>query len=153
MLGEIPDCPSQNGAISYWNLNKIPFKVDKIDKAWQACTDINYKISLRGSMAEYRRILINKGVKVWLFSGDWDDVVPFTDTEKNVDKLQRNKVGQWNAWNVGDQHAGFYQMYENGFTVITVKGASHMVPQTKPKATFQLFYNFVNNKGVNNQIF
>jgi hypothetical protein len=44
-------------------------------------------------MAEYRRILINKGVKVWLFSGDWDDVVPFTDTEKNVEKLQRNKVG------------------------------------------------------------
>jgi serine carboxypeptidase-like clade 1 len=54
---------------------------------------------------------------------------------------------------VGDQHAGFYQMYDNSFTVITVKGASHMVPQAKPKASFQLFYNFINNKGVNNQIF
>mgnify|MGYP003418161710 CR=1 len=44
-------------------------------------------------MDEYRRILNNRVIKVWLFSGDWDDVVPFTDTEKNVEKLQRNKVG------------------------------------------------------------
>jgi len=104
-------------------------------------------------MDEYRRILANRGVKVWLFSGDWDDVVPFTDTEKNVEILAKNKVGEWNPWNVGDQHAGFYQLYENNFTVITVRGASHMVPQTKPKPMYQLFYNFVNNKGVNNQVF
>lgn len=38
-------------------------------------------------------------------------------------------------------------------TVITVKGAGHMVPEDQPKSVFQLFYNFVNNKGVNNQIF
>lgn len=104
-------------------------------------------------MAEYNRILNNKGVKVWLFSGDWDDVVPFTDTEKNVDALRRNKVGAWNSWNVKDQHAGFFQLYDNNFTIITVKGASHMVPQSTPKPMFQLFYNFVNNKGVNNQIY
>lgn len=66
--------------IQYWNLNKIPFKVDKINKTWTVCTRINYAISQRGSMDEYRRILLNRGVKVWLFSGDWDDVVPFTDT-------------------------------------------------------------------------
>lgn len=54
---------------------------------------------------------------------------------------------------MGDQHAGFYQMYDKKLAVITVKGAGHMVPIGKPKASFQLFYNFINNKGVNNQIF
>ena len=34
ILGEIPDCPSDNGAIQYWNLNKFAYKVDKIDKRW-----------------------------------------------------------------------------------------------------------------------
>jgi len=34
MLGEIPDCPSDNGAIQYWNLNKIAYKVEKINKTW-----------------------------------------------------------------------------------------------------------------------
>ena len=28
-----------------------------------------------------------------------------------------------------------------------------MVPQNQPKPSYQLFYNFVNGKGVNNQIF
>jgi carboxypeptidase C (cathepsin A) len=103
-------------------------------------------------MDEYRKIISNGGVKVWLFSGDWDDVVPYTDTEKNVEQFRRQKVGDWNLWNVGDQHAGFYQIYDK-LTVITVKGAGHMVPVTKGKGSYQLFYNFVNNKGVNNQIF
>ena len=124
-----------------------------MNKTWEVCSDITYAISERGSMAEYKRILDNRAVKVWLFSGDWDDVVPFTDTELNVEKMRRTKVGEWNSWNVGDQHAGFYQLYANNFTVITVKGASHMVPQSTPKPMYQLFYNFVNNKGVNNQVF
>ncbi len=34
MLGEIPDCPSDNGAIQYWNLNKVAYKVDKVNKTW-----------------------------------------------------------------------------------------------------------------------
>jgi hypothetical protein len=34
-----------------------------------------------------------------------------------------------------------------------VRGGSHMVPQSKPKPMYQLFYNFVNGKGVNNQVF
>jgi serine carboxypeptidase-like clade 1 len=70
-----------------------------------------------------------------------------------VKKLKRDKVGGWQPWNVGEHHAGFYQIYPNNFTVITVKGASHMVPQTKPRPSYQLFYNFINNKGVNNQVF
>jgi hypothetical protein len=152
-LGEIPDCPSDDGAIKYWNLNKIPFKVDKVNKTWSVCSHLNYSISQRGSLAEYDRLIGKGELRVWLFSGDWDDVVPFTDTEKNVGKLHREKAGGWTAWNVGDQHGGFFQTYEEKLTTITVKGAGHMVPSGKPKASFQLFYNFVNNKGVNNQIF
>ena len=104
-------------------------------------------------MAELTRMVRNKAIKVWLMSGDWDDVVPYSDTEKNVPNLGTYTVGEWSSWNVGDQHAGFYQLYENNFTVITVKGAGHMVPQYQPKSSYQLFYNFINNKGVNNQVF
>ena len=82
-LGEIPDCPSDNGAIQYWNLNKIAYKVEKVNKTWSVCSHLNYSISQKGSMDQYNRIL-NHGedgaVRVWLFSGDWDDVVPYTDT-------------------------------------------------------------------------
>jgi serine carboxypeptidase-like clade 2 len=113
---------------------------------------LRYNITERGSMEEYARIFQNKGVKVWLFSGDWDDVVPYPDTEKNVKNFNKAKTGAWTPWNVGEHHAGFYQMYGDKLTVITVKGASHMVPSTKPKPSYMLFYNFVNNKPVNNQV-
>jgi hypothetical protein len=35
-------------------------------------------------MQEYRALMTNGGVRIWLYNGDWDDVVPFTDTEKNM---------------------------------------------------------------------
>ena len=66
--------------------------------------------------------------RVWLFNGDFDDVVPFTDTEKNMNKLGFEKEEGWTPWIVDHQHGGFYQTYSNNFTVITVKGAGHMVP-------------------------
>lgn len=50
MLGEIPDCPTDDGAMLYWNLNKVAYKTDKVNKAWQVCGDLNYAISQRGSM-------------------------------------------------------------------------------------------------------
>mgnify|MGYP001950227642 CR=1 FL=1 len=152
-IGLIPDCPSDAGAIKYWNLNKIAFNVDHINKTWAVCCHLNYSITARGSINEYRRIFTNGGVRVWLYSGDFDDQVPYTDTEKNVDTLRRIKAGGWSSWNVKDQHGGFYQVYDANFTVITVKGAGHMVPTNQPKASYQLFSNFVNGKGVNNQIY
>jgi pimeloyl-ACP methyl ester carboxylesterase len=152
-LGDIPDCPQDTGMIKYWNLNKIPFKVNNTNKTWTVCAHLNYSVSMRGSILEYQNILNNGAVKVWLFSGDFDDVVPFTDTEKNLQILNRQKAGGWSSWSVGDQHGGFYQVYGSNLTAITVKGAGHMVPQTQPKAVYQLFYNFINNKGPNNQIF
>ena len=114
---------------------------------------LSYHISERGSMNEYTRILFTKAIRVWLFSGDADDVVPYTDTEKNVVNLHNEKAGWWSSWNVRDQHGGFYQNYVDNFTVITVKGAGHMVPQTRPKPAYQLFHNFVHGKPVNNQVF
>jgi hypothetical protein len=46
--------------------------------------------------------------------------------------LKIAKTGEWEPWYSGVHHAGFSQTYEK-LTLITVKGASHMVPQTKPK--------------------
>lgn len=78
-------------------------------------------------------------------------MVPYLDTEKNLDKLKAEKKGNWEPWYYQSHHAGFYQEYEK-LTVITVKGASHMVPATKPGQAYQLFYNFIHNLPVNTPI-
>lgn len=64
---------------------------------WSLCTvhiiqaeDIsgNYTIDLAGSMTEYRHLLDNLDkYHIILYNGDWDAVVPYIDTVKNLDKL------------------------------------------------------------------
>ena len=45
-------------------------------------------INSGGSMEEYRYLLNKlKDYQIVLYNGDWDDVVPYTDTYKNLEKL------------------------------------------------------------------
>lgn len=110
-LGEIDECPNDVGAQNYWNLNKYHYHVDHTGKTWAPCINIRYTITEDGSMKEYAQIFLNKAIKVWLFNGDWDDVVPYRDTENNLEILKIPKTGEWDPWYVGEHHAGFYQVY------------------------------------------
>ena len=83
-------------------------------------------------MSEYRTILLNGKVRIWLYNGDADSVVPFTDTLRNLPGIGAYPQDTWTPWFVGEDHAGFYQYYSK-MTVITVKAAGHMVPQDKRK--------------------
>ena len=49
----------------------------------------NYRITLAGSIESYRYLLAKVGkYNIVLFSGDWDDVVPYRDTQKNIERLE-----------------------------------------------------------------
>ena len=55
-------------------------------------------------------------------------------------------VIQSTPWFVNDQHAGFIQLY-SGVSFITVKGASHMVPQSKRAEGFTIFHAALTSQG------
>lgn len=124
-LNTIFECPSDDGIISYLRINKDVLK-SKSTEDWTPCAPISYTISNEGSIAEYKRIMLNRAVRIWLYNGDWDDVVPLTDTLKNLNNMNVKPNGPYTPWFVGDDHAGFYRDY-NGLRLVTVKGASHMV--------------------------
>jgi hypothetical protein len=42
----------------------------------------------------------------------------------------------------GDQHVGFTTLYE-GITFVTIKGASHMAPQSKRREVYSMFEGFI----------
>jgi hypothetical protein len=47
-----------------------------------------YTIDQSGSMTQWTQLLGDAGkYHLVLYNGDWDDVVPFTDTIKNMQKL------------------------------------------------------------------
>lgn len=68
---------------------------------------------------------------IYLYSGDWDDGIPFTYTLQNIQKLLLKQDGEQQAWRIGDQHAGFKRKYRFGDRTMKfwiVKGAGHEVP-------------------------
>lgn len=86
-----------------------------------------YKVDPKGSMSSILSLL-KKGIKVFLYTGDWDSVVPFTDTFKNLERMSLKLQGSQLPWLIGTtdkQHAGFYRIYSYNLTVYQVKGAGH----------------------------
>lgn len=85
-------CAYFDGVFNYFNLNSAEFHARSTDMKWLGpCNgDIDYTIDLSGSIPEYRILLARLSTKKYqmvLYSGDWDDVVPYHDTIKGIRSL------------------------------------------------------------------
>ncbi|XP_027350097.1 serine carboxypeptidase-like 45 [Abrus precatorius] len=94
--------------------------------------------------------LVKSGLRVIVYSGDQDSVIPFMGTRRLVDKLAKNlglKTSvPYSAWFVDKQVGGWTQVYGNHLTYATVRAASHATPTTQPKRSFILFNAFLQGK-------
>ena len=86
--GDAP-CAFFDGVFAYFNLNSEAYNAKFKGMTWNGpCAEnITYSIDLKGSMASYRYLLGRNLYTIALYSGDWDDVVPYVDTIKNMKKL------------------------------------------------------------------
>ncbi|KAK0599801.1 hypothetical protein LWI29_008775 [Acer saccharum] len=89
----------------------------------------------------YRKMFAG-GLRVWVFSGDVDSVVPVTATRYSLAQLKLTTKIPWYPWYVKKQVGGWTEVYE-GLTFATVRGAGHEVPLFKPRAALQLFKSFL----------
>ena len=110
---------------------------------WTQCFDINYEMS--SSFSFYSETMLKfPNLKVWLFSGTEDGVVPTLGTLRWINKLGFNPEIKWRQWKVNNQVAGYVQKYYEGLVFVTVKGAGHMVPQDQRESAFKLVSSFLN---------
>jgi hypothetical protein len=77
-----------------------------------------------------------------LYNGDWDGVVPFTDTLKNLENLKVAYPSSFTPIFFKDQHIGFNMEMKN-LVFLLVKGASHQVPQSKREESLFLFNSYL----------
>jgi serine carboxypeptidase-like clade 2 len=118
---------------------------------WSVCTDeINYSTEdLLSSMLPLYPRLIAAGLRVWIFSGDVDGIVPTSGSRAWVEGLQLRETEHWRPWLVPDgafgPQVGGYVVGYDGLTFATVRGAGHMVPYTQPARAAHLFKAFVND--------
>jgi serine carboxypeptidase-like clade 2 len=142
-------CFSDAGMIDYLNAHRTDYNIKSNARSWSPCNDnIKYERDMAGSIVSYLEILDR--VRILIYSGDFDDQVPLTDTKKNLEgPLRLQPVGEYNPWFHDDQHAGFVQLYHENLTLVTVKGAGHMVPQDRRGPSEQMFVNFMRDRPMN----
>ncbi|CAA2960795.1 Hypothetical predicted protein [Olea europaea subsp. europaea] len=138
--------------------SEIYFNIPEVQKAfhsnvtgisypWETCSDVvgkNWGDSPLSMLPIYQE-LIAAGLRIWVFSGDTDAVVPLTATRYSIDALKLPTVVNWYPWYDNKKVGGWSQVYE-GLTFVTVTGAGHEVPLHRPRLAFILFRSFLENK-------
>ena len=110
---------------------------------WTQCFNINYDMS--ASFKFYSETMLKyPDVKVWVFSGTEDGVLPTLGTMRWINKLPFTIQTKWKQWKVGNQVAGYVQKYQEGLVIVTVKGAGHMVPQDQRASAYNMVTAFFN---------
>jgi pimeloyl-ACP methyl ester carboxylesterase len=113
---------------------------------WTDCSPrVRYSRSdLLSSMLPVYRGLLNRGLKILVYSGDVDAIVPVIGTRRWVAGLGLEEAVAWRPWSSETGQVGGWTVeYEGGVRFATVRGAGHMVPYTQPERALAMFSRFV----------
>jgi len=147
-----PPCIDSKDIISYLNIPEVKDAIHaRKDIAWDICNDVvnaNYNWTYESMLPFYTKLLAG-GVRAIVYSGDADLAVNQLGSQTSVNKLQKS-VGAsitkvWASWSVSGstQVAGYVKQWNNNLTYLTVKGAGHMVPTSKPEESLYFFTKFI----------
>ncbi|GIL61913.1 hypothetical protein Vafri_16287 [Volvox africanus] len=150
-LRHVVPCMDRRIALDWLNrvevraaLRAAPFSVIG---EWQPCSDVLYYRLDTMNLVPVHEDLVRQGLRALVYSGDHDMVVPHTGTRKWVyDKADLGSTdGPLRPWMLHGQIAGFTARFSagGGFRFATVKGAGHMVPQSKPLQALHLLKTFI----------
>ncbi|KAL3028389.1 hypothetical protein AAZX31_03G109400 [Glycine max] len=94
--------------------------------------------------------LVNSGIRVLVYSGDQDSVLPLLGSRSLVNGLAK-EIGldttvAYRAWFEGKQVAGWTQVYGNILSYATIRGASHEAPFSQPQRSLGLLKAFLEGK-------
>ncbi|KAF6982571.1 hypothetical protein CFC21_000951 [Triticum aestivum] len=114
---------------------------------WSTCSDTintHWHDAPRSMLPIYRE-LIAAGLRIWVFSGDTDAVVPLTATRYSIGALGLPTTTSWYPWYDDQEVGGWSQVYK-GLTLVSVRGAGHEVPLHRPRQALVLFQYFLQGK-------
>lgn len=140
----------------YFNLPEVQLALHanstKLSYPWSTCSDKvgAYWSDSPQSMLPIYKELIAAGLRIWVFSGDTDAVVPITATRYSIDALKLPTVTNWYPWYDHGKVGGWSQEYK-GLTFVAITGAGHEVPLHRPRQAFILFNHFLKNRSMPGQ--
>ncbi|KAL8156256.1 putative serine carboxypeptidase-like 23 [Apium graveolens] len=116
-----------------------------IPYAWDACSEMvhRYWKDSPSSMFPIYKNLISSGLRILIYSGDMDAVVPVTSTRYSLNALKLKVNKSWHYWIDDLGEVGGYQIVYEGLTFSTVRGAGHEVPRVQPQRSLSLLKKFL----------
>jgi serine carboxypeptidase-like clade 2 len=154
--GEKIDVCEEDETITYLNRKDVQLalhaKLVGIP-AWSTCSGIlkydmqNLEIPTISILGK----LVKSGVRVLVYSGDQDSVIPLLGTRSLVNGLAKdfglNTTASYRAWFNERQVAGWTQIYGGGIlSFATIRGASHEAPFSQPGRSLGLLKSFLEGK-------
>ncbi|GLJ45105.1 hypothetical protein SUGI_0949530 [Cryptomeria japonica] len=119
---------------------------------WKICSNVlKYDhLNLEIPTTDLLGKLVNAGIRVLIYSGDQDSVIPLTGTRTLITNLasdmQLNTTVPYSVWFEGKQVAGWTQVYSNILSFATVRGAAHEVPFSQPERSLVLLKAFLSGQ-------
>ncbi|CAL0305209.1 unnamed protein product [Lupinus luteus] len=121
-------------------------------RKWDVCSNVlDYDmLNLEVPTLSVVGSLVKAGVRVLIYSGDQDSVIPLTGSRTLVQKLATqlglNITIPYRVWFGGQQVGGWTQVYGNILSFATVRGAAHEVPFSQPARSLVLFKSFLEGR-------
>ncbi|XP_072259935.1 lysosomal protective protein-like [Pyxicephalus adspersus] len=117
---------------------------------WVICSDEVFSLfySEKKNVRDQYLEVLKKGYRIFVYSGDVDMACNFLGIDWFIHSLELKLQVPYNEWYTEEtppQIAGYVKQYAN-LTLLTVKGAGHVVPTDKPEAAFIIFRHFINNE-------
>ncbi|CAJ1972652.1 unnamed protein product [Sphenostylis stenocarpa] len=126
---------------SYLNLAQVQEALHAKPSEWSPCSEVGWTDSPATILPTINR-LISSGIRTWIYSGDTDGRVPITSSRYSVNALKLPVETTWRPWYSGNEVGGYLVGYK-GLTLITVRGAGHMVPSNQPQRALTMISFFL----------
>ncbi|KAI3815189.1 hypothetical protein L1987_14849 [Smallanthus sonchifolius] len=136
---------------SYLNLPNVQKALHaistKLSYPWETCSKliVKWKDSPSTMFPIYKRLMAS-GLRILLYSGDVDAVVPVSGTRYSIDAMNLKVVKPWRFWTDSTKQVAGYKVVYDGLTFATVRGAGHEVPRFQPRQAFALLKMFLANR-------
>ncbi|XP_027329892.1 serine carboxypeptidase II-3-like [Abrus precatorius] len=132
---------SEDYTSSYLNLAEVQQALHVKALKWSACSGVGWTDSPATVLPVIKR-LISSGIRTWIYSGDTDGRVPITSSRYSVNSLKLPEKTTWRPWYSGNEVGGYVVGYK-GLTLVSVRGAGHMVPSFQPQRALTMITFFL----------
>ncbi|GAB2214819.1 hypothetical protein Droror1_Dr00019183 [Drosera rotundifolia] len=126
---------------AYLNNPEVQAALHARPTSWSTCNNFNWTDQAYTVLPNIQALMAHN-MRVWIYSGDVDSVVPVTSTKYTIESLKLPIKTNWYPWYLNQQVGGYVVEYEN-LTFATVRDAGHEVPSYQPERALALFSSYL----------